>query len=195
MPDRVFVCVTGMPGAGKSIVSEGIAHGLKAPLLIMGDVVREEARRRGVGSDLRSMMEFAKRLREELGPHAVAELTLRKARSPGLSKYKVLVIDGIRSLDEVRRFETEGRVIIVAVHASPRKRFERLARRGRPDDPKTWSDFRERDYRELSFGIGSVIALADIMVVNECDDASVIRSEALKRVLEELRNASYRGKV
>ncbi len=193
MSGRVFICVTGMPGAGKSIISGEIARALKAPLIIMGDVVREEASRRGVGRDLKSMMDFARRLREELGPCAVAELTLRKVNSPEFSRHKVLVIDGVRSLDEIGRFESAGKVIVVAVHASPRRRFERLVRRGRPDDPKTWEEFRERDYRELSFGIGSVIALADVMVVNEHDDVSVIKSEAVERVLEELRDVPRRG--
>jgi len=58
-------------------------------------------------------------------------------------------------------------VSVVAVHASPRTRYERLISRGRSDDPKNWEDFAERDLRELSVGIGNVIALAEEMLVNE----------------------------
>ncbi len=182
---RVLICVTGMPGSGKSVVVEGIAEEFGYPVLSMGDVVREEARRRGVKRDLKSMMEFAKRLREEMGPAAVAELTSRRIRN---MSSEVVVIDGVRSLDEITRFSKEGLVIIVAVHASPRTRFERLVRRGRPDDPNDWRDFQERDFKELSFGIGSVIALADIMIVNEGRDISDIKKEAASKLREELRN-------
>jgi len=182
---RVLICVTGMPGSGKSVVVRGIAEEFKFPVLSMGDVVREEARRRGVKNDLKSMMRFAKRLREELGPAAVAELTSRRIRN---INSKVVVIDGIRSLDEVTRFSEEGSVIIVAVHASPKTRFERLVRRGRPDDPDNWKDFRERDLKELSFGIGNVIALADVMIVNEKLDIINLKREAVSKLREELRN-------
>ncbi len=182
---RVLICVTGMPGSGKSVVVEGIAEEFGYPVLSMGDVVREEARRRGVKRDLKSMMKFAKRLREEMGPAAVAELTSRRIRN---MSSEVVVIDGVRSLDEITRFSKEGLVIIVAVHASPRTRFERLVRRGRPDDPNDWRDFQERDFKELSFGIGSVIALADIMIVNEGRDISDIKKEAVSKLREELRN-------
>ncbi len=187
---RVLICVTGMPGSGKSVVVEGIAEEFGYPVLSMGDVVREEARRRGVKEDLKSMMEFAKRLREEMGPTAVAELTSRRIRNVSSD---VVVIDGVRSLDEIARFSKEGSVIIVAVHASPRTRFERLVRRGRPDDPTDWEDFRERDLKELSFGIGGVIALADIMIVNEGRDISDIKKEAVSKLREELRNVFATG--
>ena len=80
-----------------------------------------------------------------------------------------VIIDGVRSLDEVEYFRERlsGHVVILAIHASPRTRFERLLRRGRPGDPKNWDEFRRRDMKELSWGLGNVIALADIMLVNE----------------------------
>ncbi len=55
----------------------------------------------------------------------------------------------------------------MAIHASPKTRFQRLLSRGRSDDPKTWETFYERDNRELNVGLGHVIALADTVVVNE----------------------------
>ena len=40
-------------------------------------------------------------------------------------------------------------------------------KRKRIDDTFSKEDFDERDKRELSWGIGEVIALADVMIVNE----------------------------
>jgi len=42
-----LILIAGMPGSGKSIVSS-IARELGLPVYVMGDVVREEARRRGI---------------------------------------------------------------------------------------------------------------------------------------------------
>jgi dephospho-CoA kinase len=57
--------------------------------------------------------------------------------------------------------------ILIAVHSSPETRFERLFRRKRSDDSAGWGGFVDRDLRELSVGQGSVIALADYMIINE----------------------------
>src|SRR2546426_9310778 len=58
-------------------------------------------------------------------------------------------------------------LVVVAVHASPRTRHERMLRRKRLDDALTIEAVRARDLRELSWGLGDVIATADVMLVNE----------------------------
>ncbi len=180
---RTFICVTGMPGAGKSVIAKYIAKELGVKLYTMGDAVRRAAKKAGVGSDAKSMMEFAKNLRRKYGSAVVARLILEELKE---NSSELLIIDGIRNIDEVAEFRKHGSVVLVAVHASPRERFRRLKLRGRPDDPSTWEEFVERDMRELELGIGNVIALADVMVVNERYPLNVISQEALKRVREVL---------
>src|SRR3989442_14465989 len=53
------------------------------------------------------------------------------------------------------------------VHASPKTRHERMLRRKRMDDAVTFEAVHARDLRELNWGLGGVIATADIMLVNE----------------------------
>ncbi|BEP17794.1 dephospho-CoA kinase [Pyrofollis japonicus] len=178
---RIIVLVAGMPGSGKSIVSS-IAKEMGIPVFVMGDVVREEAARRGLEPTPSNLNMVAKKLREEYGPTVVAERTAEKIRRTNNS---VVLVDGVRSLDEVNVFRRYGEVIIVAVHASPRTRFERIRRRGRPGDPKTWEDFVARDLTELGFGLGNVIALADHMLVNEEKSIEEFRTEA-KKLLDKL---------
>lgn len=161
----LFVLVTGMPGSGKSIVSE-VARELGIPVYTMGDVVREEAMKRYGAISPELMVETSKRLREEYGEEVIAVRTAEKIfreNPPG----GIVLVDGVRSLIEVDVFRRYGRVVIIAVHASQRTRYERLRRRGRPGDPTNYKEFVKRDLTELSFGLGSVIALADHMIVNE----------------------------
>lgn len=163
MPCRRAIAFVGMPGSGKSTCIEVVSRSLGIPVVSMGDCVREEAVRRGV--PLEKLNEFAQRLREELGPEAVAVLTHRKMME---LESDVCLVDGVRSLDEVNYFRRMGvEVVIIAIHASPRTRFERLRKRGRADDPRSWSEFEKRDLTELSWGLGNVIALADRVIVNE----------------------------
>ena len=63
-----------MPGSGKSLVSE-MATKKGAIIVSMGDIVREEAEKRGEPSK-----ETAKNLRAEFGQYIVAELTVKKIK-------------------------------------------------------------------------------------------------------------------
>lgn len=159
---RVIVCFTGMPGAGKSTIAGGLkSRGYR--VINMGDAVRAEARRRGMeptGANLGSLM---LELRERDGPSAIAQL-IRPQITAAASD--VVLIDGIRSDDEIRLLKTLGDVKILSVHASTDTRFDFLTRRGRSDDPRDKENFDQRDARELGVGISTSIALADESISN-----------------------------
>ncbi|AEM37915.1 dephospho-CoA kinase, CoaE [Pyrolobus fumarii 1A] len=176
-----FVLIAGMPGAGKSIVAR-VARELGLPVFTMGDVVREEVRRRGLEPTPANMNKVATELRKLYGKTVIAERTLDAIKKSGI-RDGIIVIDGVRSLEEVDVFSSYAPVTIVAVHASPKTRFERLRARGRPGDPRTWEEFRARDLMELGFGLGNVIALADYMLVNDGVTLDEFVSQA-KRLLE-----------
>jgi dephospho-CoA kinase len=152
-----------MPGAGKSTAAGALAE-LGWKRVVMGDVIREETRTRGLEPDAKNTSEVMKRLREEGGEAAVAELCLKKIEALRADK---VVVDGIRSMAEVEAFRKKAEVLLVAVDASPARRFELLKERGRRDDPLTKEMFEARDQRELGVGIGRAIALADETVSNE----------------------------
>lgn len=170
---KKLILVAGLPGSGKSVFSK-VAEKNSIPVVSLGDVVREEARKRGLDLSAENLGKIATELRQRYGKDIMARRVVTKLL---YSESPIIVVDGIRSLDEVECFKKFFDVVIVAIHASPKTRFSRLRARGRPDDPRSWSDFRERDERELSLGIGNVIALADFMIVNE--EISLSEFEAL----------------
>lgn len=158
------VCVTGMPGCGKEeFVSVAAARGLA--VVRMGDVVRDEARRRGLPVSDESVGSLAHAERQQHGYGVWAERTL-----PRLSGDRIL-IEGIRGAAEIEVFRKRfgERLAVVAIHAAPRLRFERVAKRGRSDDVRSFDAFVVRDRRELGWGLGDVIAMADHMIVNDGD--------------------------
>ena len=153
-----------MPGAGKSEVANAF-HNAGFPLIIMGDVIREETRNRGLEANPENTKKVMLDLRESHGLGAIATLCL-----DGLHKQEsdIIVIEGCRSIAEIDVFDDYAEeVAIICVHASPKIRFSRLQERNREDAPSNWEIFRERDIRELSVGLGGVIALSDIMLINE----------------------------
>jgi dephospho-CoA kinase len=153
-----------MPGSGKGVFQR-ILQRTGYPVVIMGDEIREEAKRNNLNPTPENLGEIMINLRESEGSAAIAKRCIPKLKK---KTEKIIGIDGIRSLSEVKEFKKHfPHFITIAIHASPQTRYERLSRRKRSDDPKNWKTFVQRDQRELSVGMGDVIATADYMIVNE----------------------------
>ena len=151
-----------MPGAGKSTIADGLeSKGYQ--VINLGNQVRKEAQRRNLGLTRDVLGKLMLELRERDGPGAVAELAGPQIES---STARVILIDGIRSNDEVQVLRKFGTVKLLAVHASIDTRFDFLQKRGRQDDPRTKEHFDERDNRELGVGISNSIALSDYAISN-----------------------------
>jgi dephospho-CoA kinase len=183
MERKKIITIVGMPGAGKAIVSK-IASSHDVPVLICGDVVREETKKRGLAPTPENTGKVMLSIRQEDGPAVVAKRLIPKIASSGAP---LVVVEGVRSMAEVEELRRNHTVVIVAVHASPKTRYERLVARGRSDDPKSWEEFAERDERELGVGIGNVIALAQEMLVNEksFEDMNAVSDTVVSRVSRE----------
>jgi dephospho-CoA kinase len=180
-----IVAVTGMPGAGKSTAAHALVQrGWRR--VVMGDVIRAETKRRGLEPDSKNTGEVMKLLRKEHGDSAVADLCLKEIQK---MKYNRVVVDGIRSMAEVDEFRKKARVLLVAVHASPSRRFELLKERGRSDDPLTHDMFVQRDRRELGVGIAEAIALADETISNQHNTPGRLAAE-IAGVVERWENVS-----
>ena len=83
---------------------------------------------------------------------------------------------------EVDAFRRKATVLLVAIHASPARRFELLRERGRRDDPLTREMFDERDRRELGVGIGSAVALSDETISNQHTTPEKLEAEMARIV-------------
>lgn len=181
--------VTGLPGSGKSIISR-LAKNEGVHIISMGDVVRKEAEKQHCSPGAAAV-----NLRKKYGNNIIAERCVEEIIQHSRNRYNkktvtkiyktnnnnksshrkfkkieqdVYIIEGIRSPFEVNIFKKKFKNFkLIAIHSNPEVRFNRLKRRKRIDDSPNYKTFLERDKRELKFGIGNVIALADFMLVNE----------------------------
>src|SRR5437764_11185279 len=72
---KLIVCLTGMPGSGKSTVAESLKKNGFA-VITMGDVVRDEAKRKNIEPTDTNLGNLMLKLRRESGPGAIAHLIL-----------------------------------------------------------------------------------------------------------------------
>jgi len=181
MKDNVVVGVAGMPGSGKGAFRRTLQK-MGYPVVIMGDEVREEVKRRNLKPTPENLGKVMLQLRASEGPAAVAKRCIPKLNK---ATEKIVGVDGIRSLHEVEEFRKHfPSFILIAIHTSPKTRYQRLFRRRRSDDPKSWETFMQRDLRELGIGMGAVIAAADHMIVNE-ESISQLKKK-IRQVLKEM---------
>ena len=175
---KLIVCLTGMPGAGKSTIAEGLKS-KGYDVINMGNIVRLEAKKRNLEPTGTNLGKLMLEIREKNGPGAVAELVLPEIEN---SQSDVIVIDGIRSNAEIEILRKHGTVKLLAIHASTDKRFEFLQKRGRSDDPQTKINFEERDNRELGVGISNSIALSDDAITNNNKTKEELIEASFKKI-------------
>jgi dephospho-CoA kinase len=172
-----LIGVVGMPGSGKGEFSR-VARDLGIPVVVMGDVIREEVLKAGLPATDRNLGETAGRLRKEEGMAAIAERTL-----PAIERQDapLVLVDGIRGDAEVELFRHHvPEFYLIGVEAPFATRLARLAARGREDDGMTAEELVGRDRREISWGLGRALAGADYLI---CNDGTIDAFEAKVRAL------------
>ncbi len=170
IPVLVFAFV-GAPAAGKTEAAS-VAKEMGIPVITMGEVIREELRKRGLPLNDKNAGRIATELREREGMDAIAKrcvpLIKAQKKSAGKNK-KVIVVDGIRGIAEVETFKKEfgDGFVLVRVDAPLQLRYERIKTRGRSDDLLSIAGFKEREERELGWGMEEAMKKADKVVKNE----------------------------
>jgi len=183
MVNKLVVGLAGMAGSGKSLVVS-VAKENGYSVVVMGDEVREEAKRRNMEPTPENLGRIMLELRQKEGEAVIAKRCIPKIER---AEERKIIVDGIRSLAEAEQFKQRfPSFTLMAVHASPETRFKRLFKRKRSDDPKDWEIFKERDHRELGVGLGNAIAMAEHIIINEedIDTTKAKAREILKRIEE-----------
>ncbi|MHA1454687.1 MAG: AAA family ATPase [Promethearchaeota archaeon] len=150
----------GLPGSGKSTAIEAIAE--LGTIIMMGDVIRNEARKNGVLPTDENLGSG--------GDEIVAEKCVELIKD---SKKTPIFIDGIRSMAEVRVFRKYWEFPVIAIVADDQVRYQWISNRARMDDSRKKSDIEERDLREIGFGLKEVIKDADYTVNNNSSIADL----------------------
>ena len=156
--------VVGMPASGKGEFSS-IASGMGVPVIVMGDMIRRAVNEAGLEPTDKNFGTTANRLRAERGMDAIAQLCVPEIR---YQTAPLVLVDGIRVDTEVALFRKQfPGFTLISIESSFEDRLARIAARARSDDFTTAEELRTRDSRELGWGLGNALKVADIRLENK----------------------------
>ena len=156
--------VVGMPASGKGEFSK-IAAGMGIPVIVMGDMIRNAVRAAGLEPNDANFGATANRLRAERGMDAIAQLCIPEIQKQDAP---LVLVDGIRGDTEISLFRKHFTgFIVISIDSSFENRLTRIAARARSDDFTTADALKNRDTRELGWGLGNALKMADLHLKNE----------------------------
>ena len=179
-----IVAIVGMAGAGKSEVARLFEINRFAKIRF-GDITDEEVKKRGLKLNEENERRIRELLRKEHGMSAYAVLNLSKIDLA--LKRSAVVIDGLYSWEEYTFLKSYygDSFCVIAVWASPKTRYARLA--ARVERPLTGEEAASRDKAEVEkIGKSGPIAMADFTILNEVSLKNIERE--VKKAISTLKD-------
>ena len=142
----IIIGLTGRNAAGKTTAGEVLgARGFS--YLSLSDVIREEAKQRGLSAVRENLTALGNELREQHGPGALAELTVGRMQAD-----RNYAVDSIRHPSEVAVLKRAGAGSFSLFHifAPLEARFARSLTRNRAGDAQTLDEFIRQEEREFA---------------------------------------------
>ncbi len=144
----MIIGLTGSLASGKGVVSDFLKK-QGFVYLSLSDELRQIAKEKKIELTRENLQNLGNQMREEKGAGVLAKLVSEKINN---QKYIKAVIDGIRNPAEIEELKKLNDYFLVSVDAPSGIRFERIIKRARESDPKTFEDFLKIDARDKGFG-------------------------------------------
>ena len=163
----MLIGLTGKIAAGKGVINDffqekGFVYSS------LSTIIREEAEKRGILIERKHLQDLGNLDRRKYGAGIWMRRLLERV---DLSSN--VVIDGVRNPGEIEELKKQGDFYLISVGAPQKTRYERVVKRGRSSDPKTWEGFLEIDERDFGeedeFGqqVGKCMQLTDYKLIND----------------------------
>ncbi len=188
---KKLVCITGLPGAGKSIVADWFVE-KDFQFIRFGQITLDVIKEKGLEVNEKNEKKIRESFRKKHGMAAFAVLNLPKFKK--LLKKGNVIADGLYSFEEYKFLKEKfaKQMVLIAVYAPPSLRHQRISKRKISQSdrklrnrPFTKKEAAGRDETQLAnLNMGPSIAMADYTVLNT-KDKKFLHSQ-LKEILRHL---------
>ena len=167
----MIIGLTGRIAAGKETLTEFLRK-KGFVYLETSKMLAEELEKRGLEVNRWNMQNLGDELRGKDGPGALMKMLLEKTETG-----KNYIFDSLRNAGEAEFLRNNAKgFVLIAVDAPQKLRFERILKRNKPSDPKTWEEFLKIDNRDffdennpMGELVGKCMEVADFIVMNDAD--------------------------
>ncbi len=182
-----YIGLTGPIASGKNEVAKYlIKKGFR--YISLSEILREIAKKLGVKITRENLQDLGDRLRREYGNDYLARKALEKMDEGNW------VINSIRNPGEVEFFRKNLKEFyLIAVDAPLEIRWERIRKRQKDTDPKTFEEFLKINERDLGInqpeygqGVKRCMEMADFLIVN--DGSLKELYEKVKKILKKIQS-------
>jgi dephospho-CoA kinase len=166
MNKKVILAIVGLPGAGKTEVTEYLMKKMNWPKVYFGDVTFDEMKKIGLEVNEVNERKIREGFRTKLGMGAYAILNIPKVKD--LYEKSSVIVESLYSWEEYLEMKKEfgDDFKTLATFASPEIRIKRLC--NRPLRPLKEAEVISREYAQIeNLHQAGPIARADFMIVNE----------------------------
>lgn len=185
-----LIGLSGTNGSGKDTVGHMLAERHGYLFVSVSDLLREEARKRGLPVTREVLRSISAEWRREFGLGVLVDRAVEKCKSFG-DKYTGVVACPMRNSGEAQHLKDLGG-LLVWVDADPGVRYARITSgdRGRSgEDDKTFEQFLKEEQDEMhrpadgdaaTLNMAGVKDLADVTILNNGNDIDVFKDSADK---------------
>lgn len=183
-----FIGLSGTNGSGKDTVGHILADKHGYLFVSVTELLRNEAKRRGLVVDRGVLRTISAEWRRELGLGVLVDKAVAEYEKDA-DKYAGVVMASLRNPGEADRIHEFGGTV-VWLDANPRVRYDRVQanatiRDRDMEDNKTYEQFLAEEEIEMHFSAGAdnatlnmsgVKALSDIFITNDSNDLTLLQS-------------------
>ncbi len=186
----MFLGFTGPNAAGKGEAIKYLVEKKKFTFFSLSDILRDEAKSRGLEPLRDNLILIGNQLREAEGPGVLAKRAVKKIKNAPQA-----AIDSIRNPKEIEELKAGLKNFkLIGITADPKTRFERALLRARPGDPQTFEEFLKKEEQENSSNpnaqqLNECFKMADYVIDNSGTPKKLF--ESIDALLKELNYKAY----
>ncbi|MEM7819370.1 MAG: AAA family ATPase [Candidatus Aenigmatarchaeota archaeon] len=153
--------ITGLMGSGVDTVAKYISEKYGYAILHMSDILREMAKKEG----LELTRDNLQNMRKKYGNEFLAEEIVKRIKK---NKYNKVIIAAIRRSEDYLIPKKEfPEMKLIFINTDDKIRFERLKKRCRENDPKTFKEFQRQQKNEYKiYDFNKTFSYADYVIEN-----------------------------
>jgi len=186
VPKKIIIGLTGKIACGKGVTKKYILskYGDRAADYRFSTILRDILKRLAVETGRENLQKVSLALRTEFGDDILAKAIAKDIKE---DKHEIVVIDGIRRLNDIKYLRLIHGFILIRIVSEEKLRFMRVVFRNENpgDDQKTYEDFLNDEKAEAEIEIPRVMAKAEMEIYNE--DTMVELERNIDKVLAKIK--------